>query len=214
MSRLLGAAAIAACFVLALGAAQIGRVTEAEARQWATEAAATAKGNVKKFNSEFRKRAEARIRDYDPDGCLPFTFRGDNRGLAVKLYGPVAAFQFSASEMVRQMRPLAGATWFTTAILTIRTTSMIAVRIERAVVKRGEDVIEPTANHIVETKARNLAGAVFDAREGDVWFPLQAFDPAKHTKIQIVLIPEVGKNLAATLGGYDLSIIRESPLPR
>ena len=97
MSRLLGAAAIAACFVLALGAAQIGRVTEAEARQWATEAAATAKGNVKKFNSEFRKRAEARIRDYDPDGCLPFTFRGDNRGLAVKLYGPVAAFQFSAS---------------------------------------------------------------------------------------------------------------------
>ncbi len=208
----LGVLVCLACFLGAWSPPQSvpDRVTEREARQWASEAELIAKHDVKTFDKEFSKRASARIQDYEPKGqSVDIGFRLEN-SLSIKIYGQVAAFQVAAAEQVRQLRPLAEAKWQDGVVVTVNPLLMVSPLIERVVIKRGDSFVEAIENHIQDSKVRNLAGAVFDSREGYAVFELGAFQPQKDLKIRLVLIPVTGKNLEAD-PQYWLAGVQELP---
>ena len=210
LSRIATSLAVCAAFFLATsGYARQDRVTESEARSWAAEASVISKENVKTFNREFEKRAKKRIRDYRPDGSDITPMR--SRGLFVTLYGQVAAFQFSASERVRRLQAIGEATWRPGVTILITVKEMTAQQIERAVVKRGDTIVEPSLNLVSKTEVRNLQGAVFEAREGSLIFPVSVFEPAKRTDIRIILIPFSGSNTEIRVSSWNIASTFERP---
>jgi hypothetical protein len=76
--------------------------------------------------------------------------------------------------------------------------------IERAVVRRGSDIVEPEQNLLQTLDQRNLEGAVMKTREGSVVFPIDVFSPESAPETRIIIIPVAGKNFDVKLRSYAL----------
>jgi len=201
----------AVAFTCALVAAQattqtppLARVPEAAVRAVAVEAANT-DGDVKAFQRDFAAGI-ARLCpgcDYQIVPLVPSSWRS---ALTAGAYGPTSGLYLSASDLIRQRKPVSGAVWIEGVTVLIVPTTIRAPNIEKVVVMRDGRTIAALSSSLQATELGTGGGEKATLNGGRVVFPLSAFEAG--ADVRIVLVPTGGANLVTRLSRADLSMLR------
>lgn len=177
-------------------------VTETQAREWALAASKKAAGNEAVFNREFRALVRAVVPDYSPDPIYIYV----SEELYIGVAGQLGRFQLSASEKVRKVEDLVRAEWVDGVAIVVVPRQIGSLDIEKIVVKRGEDLVEPSQNFLIPSEMETRMGAKRTIHAGHLLFSVDAFRPG--AVVTITAIPASGSNIVKSLRDNDLKKIR------
>jgi hypothetical protein len=184
-------------------AAPLVRVTEAQARAIFSDTAPRAKNDATVFSSSFM----AAVQKIAPE------FRGtqvvsQSTDLNILASGPLGYFFAEGREKVRKFEPLNPPAWSPGIHILIQPLTIHAPDIEKIVVQRNGATIAPTSTALRPTEKATLMGAKRMIHEGEVVFPLTAFEPGADVRVTIIAIPSAGSNITKTFGSLDLRAIQ------
>jgi hypothetical protein len=185
-------------------AAPLVRVTEAQARAIFGDTAARAKNDAAAFSSSFL----AAVQKIAPE------FRGaqviaQSSDLTILASGPLGYFFAEGREKIRKFEPLnPPPAWSSGIHILVQPMTIHAPDIEKIVVQRNGAIIAPSATSLHPTEKATLMGAKRMIHEGEVVFPLSAFEPGDAVHVTIIAIPSTGSNITKTFGSLDLRAIQ------
>ena len=172
--------------------APLVRVAEAQARQFAAEAAAAGKNDDAAFQRAFR----AAVRAVSPEYVGPQTVMS-SAALRITLSGPIARFEAAAMAAVSRGEPLTRVIWSPDAMIAVQPQQASAPDIERIVVQRSdtsrplgsEIVIAPLSSSLAAKPLQFADGSTKTLHIGDLVFPLSAFEPGLGVTVRVIAVP-------------------------
>jgi hypothetical protein len=185
-------------------AAPLVRVTEAQARAIFADTAPRAKNDAAVFSASF----VTAVQRIAPE------FRGaqtviESDDLSILASGPLFYFFYEGREKVRKFEPLTPApAWAPGIHILVQPKTINAPDIEKIVVQRNGAVIAPASTTLRVSEMTTRMGAKRMIHEGEVIFPLTAFEPGTDVHVTIIAIPSTGTNITKTFGSLDLRAIQ------
>lgn len=195
-------AALALVVTAATLAAAPQQVTEDQARAFAATAATQAKGNERTFERAFRDLVRGVIPGYDAE-TVTIHYQ---EGLSIWLAGPLSSFHRAATATIRKMEKLESIEWDKGADIVVYPSRIDAPNIEKIVVTRDGQVIDPISNTLTAVEMESRMGAKVKIGAGIVSYSLETF--ATGAEVVVTVIPASGRNLSKTLKDSDLKKIR------
>lgn len=200
MSRmcLIVAGAVLACGVAIVAreaqpAQVLERVSEQQAREWATYAVSKANGDTDAFNKVFTSLVRIFATTYRVDPFYTDLILFNEKGVTITLNGQVSQFQTMTAEYLRRMLPIESVPWPCGATIDVLPRELGALDIERIVVRRNGRVVAPLADWLTPTPLTTRAGVSFIVHAGSVCYSPATFDPSG--VVVVTAIPVVGRNL-------------------
>lgn len=193
MNRRLAAACTFALIALTgvVRAQQPARITEAQARQIAKDAASTAKGDQNKFDKAFVSAAKKLSSEFDDSQPIVLL---ESVAISIKAVGPVGAFRLLSGESVRKMQDdLSAIPWSDTVTIGVYPSQIGAPDFERVVIKRAGVIVAPLPGGSFAPQEMSTAmGVKRTIHQGTILFPSAAFD--RGAEVEITMIPVAGPN--------------------
>lgn len=182
--------------------AQSPLLTEDQARKFASDAAAVAKGDPDKFDKAFRDAVRTVMPGYSAEAVFVHSLGG----LDIWITGPISEFQRGARLAVRKMESVDKVEWSPDALLSVLPSRIDAPNIEKVVITRGGQTVEPIRNQLSQNEAATAMGGKVTLGAGSVSYPMSAFAPG--AEVIITAIPKAGQNIVKVLKDGDLKKLR------
>lgn len=173
-------------------------ITETQARAWAIEAAKGRDGEPIQFENAFINLARSVSPDYHRSlgqSLVPIFVTDE---IDVFLLSPALTFQGMAAERVRKMLPVGDVPWNPHVTIVVNPKRITAPNIERVVVRRNGNTIEPSETALVPTAMTSAMGATVTLPKGHLSFPPESFTPGGGD-VLVTVIPSTGTNTTMTI---------------
>ncbi len=180
-------------------------VTEEQARQWAKELSATAKGDKAAFESAFETLARGVISEYPGDGANGLVALYQTDTIVISAVGQLTSFEAGAAAAVGNRQNIGSAHWPAGVTVSVTPRQSNCPNIRRMVLKRNGTVVEPLSDFLTPTPMPTEGGATRTVGRGPVSYPREAFDPKGDPVITITAIPENGDAITVTLKPPEIS---------
>ena len=127
---------------------------------------------------------------------------------AIDIYvaSPYVSFKTAISEAVRKMDSVVEVPYPASVAIVVSPKQIGAPDIEKIVVERSGQIVEPSGNALEMTEMTSGLGVKRVVHAGFVTYPLSAF--AAGTTVRITAIPRTGSNFVVMVDGVTLSNIR------
>lgn len=201
-------AAVACCLLLIAVHTVLGqaiKVSEAQARDWATYSAQKSGGDPKAFGEAFMPLVRILAPEYglDPFNLGVTVYRTD--ALDITVLGQVAVFHTAFAERIRKMESTDSVPWRPGVFVVVWPRQIGSPDIEKIVLKRNGVIVEPVSTTLRVTNLSTASGATRSIHQGDVAFPASAFAPG--AEVVLIAIPAAGENIVWTFKESELKKI-------
>ena len=181
-------------------------ITEAQAREWAAYAVKKAGANQEVFDKTFSTLARIVAPAYRAFYPLATgVLLHQTEDLHIELVGPVSSFQSAVSEAVRKFEPTGNVPWRGCASVHVLPLRIEAADIEKIIVTRDGNLVEPRMNMLVPTPMTTRAGLKQIIHAGSVCFPSETFAPG--SQVVVIAVPASGRNITRPLVDGELRMI-------
>jgi hypothetical protein len=187
-------------------------ISETQARAWATEVEPTAKNDPDRFRGLFRQKIRsAASAEYLLGG--PAEFQGPfvvhiSPALVIDISGPIAKFEWSFSERIRQFKSTAGILWSPNVTVHVVPLEIGAPSIQTIVLQRNGVTVPQIGNTLRPVPLTTRLGATESIFQGEVTYPSAAFLPAADLDLKLTAVPVSGSNIVKVFSNRQLQIIR------
>jgi hypothetical protein len=113
--------------------------------------------------------------------------------LVASAVGPISNFYLSASDLFRKMEPVTSALWIDGVIIQVDPQSIYAPNIEKVVVQRDGQTVEPLSVELAPSTKTTIMGLKSTLNAGRLIYPTSAFE--RGAAVRVTLIPTSGRNI-------------------
>ena len=195
---------VVALLATAMPSAQLGRITEKQARRAADAAAKQAKADPEKFQSLYLKRIRALVPEFSETGLTVWS----DSGFGVYLIGPTSLVGHNRYEAIRAKKtvPPAEDQWKNSVSVNLRVKRLDSLDIVKIILTRDGAVVASIGGSLQAKEKTSLIGVRTTRHEGILEYPIAAFD--RGAEVVFTLVPRTGASIVRMLSEKELRSIQ------
>jgi hypothetical protein len=179
-----------------------GNITMEALRPLVTAAAAEANNHPEKTVDALDKAVRARWGEFDNKVVVLF----NTKALTAILSGPYVNYRYELQAALRKMNPINDLPFEDYFTIEVAPYQIDSPDIEKIVVQRDGQTIEPLANELQPKEFATRLGGKTMLHAGRITYPLNAFAP--NGMVTVTLIPASGNNIVTKLESKRLARLR------